>query len=57
MWIHQTKCSLGFFMLLPTRRKVKINSDEQHAIFAHELQSMGGMIYMGGKVVKIEGLG
>ena len=26
-------------MLLPIRRYVKINSDKQHAIFAHELQS------------------
>jgi hypothetical protein len=32
-------CSLAFWMLLPAERKVKINSDEQHAIFAHELRS------------------
>jgi hypothetical protein len=36
--IHETNCSLAFRMLLPARRYVKINSDEQHAIFAHELQ-------------------
>jgi hypothetical protein len=27
------------WMLLPAKRQVKINSDEQHAIFARELQS------------------
>jgi hypothetical protein len=26
-------------ILQPAQRNVKINSDEQHAIFAHELQS------------------
>jgi hypothetical protein len=26
-------------MLLPAQRNVKINSDEQHTIFAHELHS------------------
>jgi len=38
-WIHQTNCSLGFWMLLPAYRDVKINSEEQHAIFANNLQS------------------
>jgi len=30
---------LAFWMLLPAYRKVKISSDEQHAIFGQELQS------------------
>jgi len=38
-WLQQTNCSLVFLMPLPAQRNVKINSDEQHAIFAHELQS------------------
>jgi hypothetical protein len=29
--------------LLPAKRKVKINSDEKHAIFAHELESALGL--------------
>jgi len=37
-WTHQTDCSLAFWMQLAAQRHVKINSDEQHAIFAHELQ-------------------
>jgi hypothetical protein len=36
--VHQTNCSLAFWMLLPAKRNVNVNSDEQHAIFAHELQ-------------------
>jgi hypothetical protein len=35
----QTNCSHACWMLLPAYRNVKINSDEQHAIFAYELQS------------------
>ena len=31
--------SLALWMLLPAQRKINITSDEQHAIFAHELQS------------------
>ena len=38
-WIQQTNCWLAFWMLLAAQRNVKINSDEQHAIFTHELQS------------------
>jgi hypothetical protein len=39
MWIHGTKFPIEFWALLPSQRKVKISSDEVHAIFAHELQS------------------
>jgi hypothetical protein len=31
--------SHALLMLLPAQRNIKITSDEQHAIFAHELQS------------------
>jgi hypothetical protein len=39
VWIHETNCSHLFWMLLSTLRKVKLNSDEQNATFAHESQS------------------
>jgi hypothetical protein len=32
-------CLLVFWMLPTAQRDVKINPDEQHAFFAHELQS------------------
>ena len=38
-WTYETNFSLAFWILLPARRKVKIVSDEQHAIFAHKFQS------------------
>jgi hypothetical protein len=37
--IQETNCCLAFRMLLPSYRNMKTNSGEQHAIFAHELQS------------------
>jgi hypothetical protein len=36
---NKTNCSLAFLMLQPAQRNVATNSDEQHAIFANELQS------------------
>jgi hypothetical protein len=39
IWIHETNSLLAFRMLLPAYRNVKINSNEQQAIFAHEWQS------------------
>jgi len=42
-WIHQTNCSPAIWMLLSAQRNTKINSDEQHAIFAQQLQSTLGM--------------
>ena len=32
-WIDETNYSVAFWVLLPVHRSVKINSDEQHAIF------------------------
>jgi hypothetical protein len=40
MWIQETNSQLAFSMLLLAYRDVKINCDEQHAIFAHELESV-----------------
>ena len=37
--VYETNCWLEFWMLLPAKNNVKINSDEKHAFFAHELQS------------------
>jgi hypothetical protein len=37
-WIHEMNYRLVFWMLLPAERNVNFNSDEQHAIFAHESQ-------------------
>jgi len=36
-WIHNMNCSLAIWMPLPEQRNV-ISSDEQHAIFVHELR-------------------
>jgi hypothetical protein len=36
-WMEETNYSVAFWMLLPVYRGVKINSDEKHTIFAHEL--------------------
>lgn len=38
-WVNQTNCLLVFWKLLPAYINVVINSGEQHAFFAHELQS------------------
>ena len=38
-WILEMNFSLALWMLLPAQRNINIASDEQHAIFAHELQS------------------
>jgi len=38
-WIRETNCLLAVWMLLPALRNMKINSDEQHAIFAQDMQS------------------
>jgi len=37
--IHARHVLLAFGMLLPAYRNLKINSDEQKKIFAHELRS------------------
>ena len=37
--IHETNCYFEFWMLLPALGNTKINSDEQRAIFAQELQN------------------
>lgn len=37
-WTRQTDCSPAFWMLLPAYKNVKINSNEQRAIFEHELK-------------------
>ena len=39
VFVGLDEISLAFWILLPHRRKVKIHSDEQHAIFAHMLQN------------------
>jgi hypothetical protein len=39
MWIGETNYTLAIWMLLSGWRKVKINSDQQHVIFAHKLQT------------------
>jgi len=39
MWTDKKKCSLATWMLLPARRNLKINLDEQQAIFEDNLQS------------------
>jgi hypothetical protein len=39
MCMDEENCSLAFWMLLPAYSYVKINSDEQHAISAHESRS------------------
>jgi hypothetical protein len=38
--MHDMNCSLAFRMLLPAERNLKTNSDEKHAIFGQELQSV-----------------
>jgi len=38
MWIQDMNSSLAFWMLLSAQMNVKIDSDEQHAIFARKLQ-------------------
>jgi len=38
-WINETNCSLAFLILLPAQRNAEIISEEQHVIFAYELQS------------------
>jgi len=38
MWIQDMNSLLAIWMLLPAQIYVKITSDEQHAIFAQELQ-------------------
>ena len=37
--IHETNCSLAFWMLLSAYRNANNNSDENHAILAHEFRS------------------
>jgi hypothetical protein len=36
--MHKKNLPLAFWMLLPASRKVNTKSDEQHAIFAREMQ-------------------
>jgi hypothetical protein len=36
-WVRKVNYSLALWILLSTQRNIRIASDEQHAIFGHEL--------------------